>query len=142
MVRILLSRPRLEFDEIKLQPLLSKIWMRPLSGALTGTLNPIRYKNHAVTTRGELKAEVFEGKIILSDLGASGIFTSAPVFRLNVKLEDLLLSQMTTDTAFGKIEGVLKGHLRDFEIAYGQPPEIQSFTGNGSKKGNFPKNQR
>jgi len=126
---------RLEFDEIKLQPLLSKIWMRPLSGALTGTLNPIRYKNHAVTTRGELKAEVFEGKIILSDLGASGIFTSAPVFRLNVKLEDLLLSQMTTDTAFGKIEGVLKGHLRDFEIAYGQPQRFNLLLETVQKKG-------
>jgi len=112
---------RLEFDEIKLQPLLSKIWMHPFEGTLTGTLNPIRYENHAVTTRGELKAEVFEGKIILSDLGASGVFTSAPVFKLNVKWEDLLLSEMTTNTAFGTIEGVLKGQLRDFEMAYGQP---------------------
>lgn len=126
---------RLEFDEIKLQPLLSKIWMRPLSGALTGTLNPIRYENHAVTTRGELKAEVFEGKIILSDLGASGIFTSALVFRLNVKLEDLLLSQMTTDTAFGKIEGVLEGQLRDFEIAYGQPQRFNLLLETVQKKG-------
>ena len=112
---------RLEFDEIMLQPLLSKIWKRPLAGTLTGTLNPIRYENHAVTTIGELKAEVFEGKIILSDLGASGVFTSAPVFKLNVKWEDLLLSEMTTDTAFGKIEGVLEGQLRDVEMAYGQP---------------------
>jgi hypothetical protein len=112
---------RLAFDEIKLQPLLSKIWKRPLGGTLTGTLNPIRYENHAVTTRGELKAEVFEGKIILSELGASGIFTSAPVFKLNVKWEDLLLSEMTTDTAFGTIEGVLKGQVRDVEMAYGQP---------------------
>jgi len=126
---------RLEFDEIKLQPLLSKIWMRPLSGALTGTLNPIRYENHALTTRGELKAEVFEGKIIFSDLGASGIFTSAPVFRLNVKLEDLLLSQMTTDTAFGKIEGVLEGQLRDFEIAYGQPQRFNLLLETVQKKG-------
>jgi len=126
---------RLEFDEIKLQPLLSKIWMRPLAGALTGTLNPIRYENHALTTQGELKAEVFEGKIILSDLRASGIFTSAPVFKLNVKLEDLLLSEMTTDTAFGKIEGVLKGQLRDFEIAYGQPQRFNLLLETVQKKG-------
>ncbi len=37
---------RLEFDDIKLQPLLSKIWTRPLKGALIGRLNPIRYENH------------------------------------------------------------------------------------------------
>lgn len=126
---------RLECDEIKLQPLLSKIWMHPLAGTLTGTLNPIRYENHAVTTHGELKAEVFEGKIILSDLGASGVFTSAPVFKLNVKWEDLLLSQMTTNTAFGTIEGVLKGQLRDFEMAYGQPQRFNLLLETVQKKG-------
>ena len=114
-------RTRLEFDDIKLQPLLSRIWTRPLKGSFTGILDPVRYENHTVTTKGELKADAFEGNIILSDLGASGVFTSAPVFKLNAKWENLLLSEMTTDTAFGKIEGVLKGHLRDVEMAYGQP---------------------
>jgi hypothetical protein len=119
--RDLTIQTRLEFDDIKLQPFLSKIWKRPLGGTLTGTLNPIRYENQAVTTIGELKAEVFEGKIVLSDLGASGVFTSAPVFKLNVKWKDLLLSEMTTDTAFGTIEGVLEGQVRNVEMAYGQP---------------------
>jgi hypothetical protein len=126
---------RLEFDEIKLQPILSKIWMHPLAGVLTGTLNPIRYENHTVTTRGELKAEVFEGKIILSDLGASGIFTSAPVFKLNLKWEDLLLSEMTRNTAFGTIEGSLKGQLRDVEMAYGQPQRFNLLLETVQKKG-------
>jgi hypothetical protein len=126
---------RLEFDEIKLEPLLTKIWMRPPAGTLTGTLNPIRYKNHTVTTRGELKADVFEGKIILSDLGASGVFTSAPVFKLNVKWEDLLLSEMTRNTAFGTIEGVLNGQLRDVEIAYGQPQRFNLLLETVQKKG-------
>ncbi|MEJ2223120.1 MAG: hypothetical protein P8X80_20250, partial [Desulfobacterales bacterium] len=112
---------RLEFDDIKLQPLLSKIWTRPIKGTLTGRLNSIRYENHNITTQGELKVDVFQGNIILSDLGASGIFTSAPVYKLNVKWKDLLLSEMTTDTAFGTIEGVLEGQVRDVEIAYGQP---------------------
>ena len=128
-------RTRLECDEIKIQPLLSKIWMKPLAGTITGTLNPIRYENHAVTSQGELKAEVFEGKIILSDLGASGVFTSAPVFKLNVKWEDLLLSQMTTNTAFGTIDGVLKGQLRDFEMAYGQPQRFNLLLETVQKKG-------
>jgi hypothetical protein len=125
----------LGFDEIRLQPLLSKIWMGPLAGTLTGTLNPIRYENHAITTQGKLKAEVFEGKVFLSDLGATGIFTSAPVFKLNVKGEDLLLSEMTMNTGFGTIEGVLKGQLRDFEMAYGQPQRFNLLLETVQKKG-------
>jgi hypothetical protein len=131
----LFIQTRLAFDKIKLQPLLSKIWKRPLGGTLTGTLNPIRYENHAVTTLGELNAEVFEGKIILSDLGASGVFTSAPVFRLNVKWEDLLLSEMTTDTAFGTVEGVLRGQVNDVEMAYGQPQKFNLLLETVQKKG-------
>lgn len=126
---------RLDFDEINLEPLLSKIWVYPPAGTLTGTLNPIRYENHAVTTRGELRAEVFDGKIILSDLGAAGIFTSAPVFKLNVKWEDLLLSEMTTNTAFGTIEGILKGQLRNVEMAYGQPQRFNLLLETVQKKG-------
>ncbi|MFO7553675.1 MAG: hypothetical protein R6W88_00590 [Desulfobacterales bacterium] len=126
---------RAVFDGIKLEPLLSEIWMRPLAGTLTGALNPIRYEHHAVTAHGELKAEVFEGRIILSDLGASGIFTSAPVFKLNVKWENLSLSEMTTDTEFGTIEGVLEGRLRDFEMAYGQPQRFNLLLETVQKKG-------
>jgi hypothetical protein len=126
---------RMEFNDIKLQPLLSRIWTRPLKGSVTGILDPVRYENHTVTTKGELKADVFEGNIILSDLGASGVFTSAPVFKFNAKWEDLLLSEMTTDTAFGTIEGVLKGQLRDVEMAYGQPQRFKLLLETVQKKG-------
>ena len=126
---------RLDVDDIKLAPLLTKIWGHPLTGTLTGTLNPIRYENHTVTTRGKLKADVFGGKIVLSDLGASGVFTSAPVFKLNVKWEDLLLSEMTRNTAFGTIEGILKGQLRNVEMAYGQPQRFNLVLETVQKKG-------
>ncbi len=129
---------RLEFEDIKLQPLLSRIWTRPLKGSFTGILDPVRYENHTVTTRGELKAEVFQGNIIVSDLGGSGIFTSAPVFKLNARWEDLLLSEMTTDTEFGKIEGVLKGQIRNVEMAYGQPQRFNLLL-ETVKKREFPK---
>jgi hypothetical protein len=126
---------RMEFDDIKLQPLLSRIWTRPLKGSFTGILDPVRYENHTVTTKGELRADVFQGNIILSDLGASGVFTSAPVFKFNAKWEDLLLSEMTTDTAFGTIEGVLKGQLLDVEMAYGQPQRFKLLLETIQKKG-------
>jgi hypothetical protein len=126
---------RLVFDGIKLQPLLSKIWMRPLEGSLTGVLDPVRYENHALTSQGEIAAEIFGGQILFSELGASGVFTSAPVFKLNATWDDLLLSEMTTDTPFGKIEGILKGHIRNFELAYSQPQKFDLLLETVNKKG-------
>ena len=120
---------------IKLQPLLSKIWTRPLEGTLTGILDPVRYEKHALTSQGKIEAEIFGGQILFSDLGASGVLTPAPVFKLNAKWNDLLLSEMTTDTPFGKIEGVLKGHIRNFEIANSQPQKFDLLLETVNKKG-------
>ena len=130
---------RLALDEINLQPFLSGIRAIPpdgaIKGALTGKLDPVRYESHSITSQGELTADVFGGTLILSDLGASGIFTSAPVFKLNAHWKDLLLAEMTTDTTFGKIEGILKGHIRDFEIASGQPQKFDLLVETVPKKG-------
>jgi len=126
---------RLAFGNIKLEPLLSKIWTRPLKGFLTGILDPVRYENHTITSLGKLKATAFGGSIIFSDLGASGIFTPAPVFKFNAKWKDLLLSEMTTGTAFGKIEGVLEGDLQNAEMAYGQPQRFNLLLETVRKKG-------
>jgi len=132
---------RLAIDGINTQSLLSGIGALPpegtLAGALTGILDPVRYENQAVTSQGQITAAVFGGKIVFSDLGASGIFTSAPVFKLNALWDDLLLTEITTDTTFGKIEGVLKGHIRDGEIAYGQPQRFDLLLETVQKKG-FP----
>ena len=125
----------LVFDRIKLQPLLSRIWTRPLEGTLTGILDPLRYEKNAVTSQGEIRAEAFGGKILISDLDIPGIFTSAPVLKLNAQWDGLLLSEMTTGTSFGKIEGVLNGHIRDFEIAYGQPQRFDLLLETLKKKG-------
>jgi hypothetical protein len=125
----------LVFDGIKLQPLLSTIWTRPLEGTLTGRLDPLQYEKHTVTSQGEIRAQAFGGKILISELEIPGVFTSAPVIKFNGQWNDLLLSEITTGTSFGKIEGVLNGHIRDFEIAYGQPQRFDLLLETLKKKG-------
>jgi hypothetical protein len=131
----LFVRTRLAVDNIKLEPLVSAFWARPIKGSLTGILDPVRYENHAITSGGKLTIRAFGGSILFSDLGASGIFTPAPVFHFNAKWKDLLLSEITTDTAFGKIEGVLEGDLQNVEMAYGQPQRFNLLLETVRKKG-------
>ena len=125
----------LSFDGITLQPFLSEVWPHPLAGSLSGKLDPVRYKGHAVTSHGEVAVNVFGGRVVFSRLGASGIFTPASVFKLDAQGENLLLSEMTTGTSFGKIEGILEGYIRDFEIAYGQPQKFNLLLETIKKKG-------
>jgi len=86
-------------------------------------------------THGKIRAEVFDGEVILSGLGASGMFSSTPVFKLSARWNDLRLTKMTTGTSFGQIEGILEGHIKDLEIAYGQPQRFDLLLETVKKKG-------
>jgi len=114
----------LSMDGVDMGPLLSKIWPQPIKGSVSGKLDPISFEGGDINTQGEIEARVFDGKIVLSDFGATGMLTSAPVFGLSARWSGLRLAIMTEGTAFGKIEGVLRGHMNDLEIAYGQPQKF------------------
>jgi hypothetical protein len=111
----------LTVDDLNLSPFLSKLWPQTVEGTLTGKLKPIHLTGNELTTTGLLRARVFGGEIILDQLGGAGMLTPAPVFKMRVELDGLRLGQLTKDTSFGRIQGVLSGHIRDLEIAYGQP---------------------
>jgi hypothetical protein len=114
----------LSMSRVDMGPLLAPIWPRPIEGTLTGTLNPIRIEGGRLTSSGALIARMFDGEVVFSDPGASGLLTGTPVFQLNAQWKDLNLSELTADTSFGKIEGVLNGYAKDLEIAQGQ---VQKF---------------
>ncbi len=114
----------LTMNAVEIQPLLSGIWQQPVTGTINGKLDPIHVEGGTLTTQGNIKAGVFDGEIILSDFGASGMFTSTPIFRMSARMNALRLAGMTGGTSFGKIEGVLDGYVRNLEVAYGQPQKF------------------
>ena len=92
-------------------------------------------KGGVLKSHGDIKARIFDGEVILSDLGISGIFSSAPVFKLSARWDGLSLEEITSGTPFGKIEGALRGHIKDLEIAYGQPQRFDLLLETVKKKG-------
>lgn len=125
----------LAFESLALDPLLSRLWARPTGGSLSGNLAPVRFRKGRLKTKGQIHANVFGGKIILSNLGASGLLTSAPVFLLNAEWKDLHLDDLTRDTAFGKVDGILDGYAKDMQIAYGQPQRFDLLAETVKTKG-------
>ncbi len=109
---------------VEIKPLVSKILQHPVQGTIIGRLDPMLLKHNTLKTTGVIITKAFDGEIVLSDLGASRIFTSFPVYKLSALLTHLNLEKITTGTAFGKIEGILEGHANGIEIAYGQPQKF------------------
>ncbi|MCF8061145.1 MAG: hypothetical protein K9M82_01395 [Deltaproteobacteria bacterium] len=111
----------LRLEDADLQPLLSRVWAKSPEGRIHGALTSIQYGQGRLTSQGMLQARVFDGRVTVENLGASGLLTAAPVFRLDAHWEGLNLEEMTSGTAFGRITGILRGRLKNFELAYGQP---------------------
>ncbi len=114
----------LHFEDLQMEPVLKIIWPRSVQGVADGNLNPIHITAGKLSSVGEIKATVFNGECILSDLGATGLLTPLPVFSLNARWHDLNLAEITQDTSFGKIDGILNGYANNLEISNGQ---LQGF---------------
>ena len=126
---------RVVVDRVELAPLLSKLWGRPIEGAINGTLDPITYQGQHFEAHGELIATIFGGQIRIAKMGALNLFSGAPVWQLSSQWNDLRLAEMTRDTAFGKIEGLLYGYANDIEITYGEPQRFDLLLETKPQKG-------
>jgi hypothetical protein len=117
----------LVLEEIDLEPWLSRVWPNPIKGTLRGSLDPVQWRGEILTTQGQITADLFEGDLIISNIGAKRFPSLTPVITFDAAWTDLDLGQMTGDTAFGKIQGTLKGHAKGFEMADGQPQAFDLF---------------
>jgi hypothetical protein len=111
----------LEITDIEINELLPGIWSSPLQGTIGGRLEPIYFEGGTLTSQGEVTGDAFGGQLILSGIGASRLSTSGPVFSFDAEWSGVSLAELTTDTTFGRVDGVLRGYVKGVEIAYGQP---------------------
>lgn len=125
----------LAMGRVDLGPLLASVWPTPVQGTVSGTLNPVRMEGGRLTSSGALTARVFDGEVIFSDPGVSGLSSRTPVIQLNAQWRDLNLSKLTADTAFGRVEGVLRGYAKKVEIAQGQPQKFDLLLETVKKEG-------
>jgi hypothetical protein len=120
-------KTNLNLKKIDLVPWLSRIWPSPVQGSARGKLDPVQIEGDTIRTKGEVVANLFGGQVVLSNVGVKRFLSLAPVIQLDAAWENVNLGELTRNTAFGKIEGVLSGHVKNLEIAYGQPQKFELF---------------
>jgi hypothetical protein len=124
----------LSLERLPLGPLVKAIWPQAPEGIISGRLDPIVIRGERLSSSGELVVKALGGKITLSNLGISGVTGPAPLVGLNVEVDHLDLAGLTAGTAFGKIEGVLRGSIRNLEIAAGQPQRFDLLLETAEKR--------
>jgi hypothetical protein len=80
-------------------------------GRIGGTLSKLRMREGVVTLGTTLRAQVFDGNVMLSDLQLQQPFGQWPRFYSNVALENLDLELMTGAFSFGRITGRMSGRI-------------------------------
>lgn len=112
---------RIELDDFRFNAGLKQWW--PSQGPLTinADLDPVWIEGQTLYSRGDLLTHLFGGEFKISNLKVMGLFSSTPVVGMDMTADGVDLSDLTDQTSFGKIDGVLKGRFENLEIANNQP---------------------
>jgi hypothetical protein len=108
-----------------LSPFLSGIWPGETGGTLEGLLDPVFLEKDRIRTRGRLNAGLFGGLISITGLEAERVFSRAPLVKLSADFSGIDLGKLTGGTAFGRIDGIMNGYIRNLEIAGTQPQRFE-----------------
>ncbi len=116
----------IETKRLKLEDLTQAMSWPRFSGTLTGSIAEVQSAGNLLRTRGEIQAELFGGRIRMSKLEIENPFSGLASIKLDAKLNDIQLEQLTQTFAFGRISGTLEGSIENLVLTDRQPSELSA----------------
>jgi hypothetical protein len=110
-----------ELAPISMRELSRALDWPPLSGRLAGALPGLRYAAGLLELGGALRAEVFDGEIVVEGLTVARPLGPLARLQAEVSLRGLELRQVTEALSFGLMTGRLDGHVHSLEMIDWQP---------------------
>ena len=89
---------------------------RSSAGRSAASISKLRMREGVVTLGTTLRAQVFDGKVMISDLRLEQPFGQWPRFYSNIALENLDLELVTGAFSFGRITGRLSGAIDGLQL--------------------------
>ena len=83
---------------------------------MSGALSKLRMREGVVTLGAELRAQVFDGTVSISDLRLEQPFGQWPRFYATILLDGLDLELVTRAFSFGRITGRLSGSVNALQL--------------------------
>jgi hypothetical protein len=114
-----------EVKNLRVDRLTPALGWPPFNGTLSGSIPQVQSTGGALQTNGEIRAVVFGGEAQLGKLEIENPFSSLAAIRLDARLRNIDLEQVTQTFSFGRISGILEGTIENLVIVDGQPAEFQ-----------------
>jgi hypothetical protein len=115
----------LEANRLDLEQLTEALGWPRFSGTLTGSIPEVHSTADTLKTSGTIEAELFGGRMTMSRLEIDSPFSALAAIRLDAKLADIQLEQLSKTFAFGQISGTLAGTINDLVIVDRQPAQFR-----------------
>jgi hypothetical protein len=115
-----------EVKRLQLEELTQALNWHRFTGTLTGSIPQVQSADNLLRTTGEIQAELFGGRMRISKLEIENPFSSLPSIKLDARLNDIQLEQVSSTFEFGRISGILEGSIEDLVLTNGQPAELRA----------------
>jgi hypothetical protein len=84
---------------------------------------------------GEIRVDVFGGRVALQNLSLERAFGVLPGLAADMEIVDLDLEQLTQTFSFGRIAGRLDGYVRDLRMLDWKPVAFDAWLGTPERQG-------
>jgi hypothetical protein len=105
-----------EIEPVNVRRLCHAFGWPEFGGSIGGKVSKLRMRDGVVTIGTALEAEVFAGKLGLTDVRLEDPFGKWPRFLANVAFDNLDLAPVTDAFSFGRITGRLSGQIANLQL--------------------------
>jgi hypothetical protein len=124
-----------EAKSLQLQKLTAALGGYRFGGTLSGSIPKIEWGSGSLRSEGNIRVEVFGGRVQISKLEVDSPFSSVPSIKLDALFRNISLEQASRTFAFGRISGILEGIVNGLVMTAGQPSEFRADVRSVEKSG-------
>ncbi len=116
-----------DLNDVPLHQLTEALGWHRFGGNLSGSLPQVQWRENSLLGKGELRLELFGGRVTVKGMEIQEPFSSLPSIKMNLRLEEIDLERASETFEFGRISGILQGTIDDLVVTRGQAAQ---FTAN------------
>jgi hypothetical protein len=115
-----------ETKDLQLQKLTEALGWYRFGGTLSGSIPKIDLAGNVLRSEGQIRIEVFGGRVQVNKTEIENPFSSLPAIKLDARFQNIDLEQASETFEFGRISGILEGTISDVIITNGQPAQLRA----------------
>jgi hypothetical protein len=106
----------------------------PFDGVVSGEIPGVSLQDGVLGVDGEIRFDVFGGRIALQNLSMERLFGVLPGLAADIRIDDLDLEQLTRTFSFGRIAGRLDGQINDLRLLNWKPVAFDAWVGTPARQ--------